>query len=654
MADPMLNVVCVNAGNYEGRGVQYVRALNDMVRRNLPAGYPGRFIVFTDDREDYGPEIERRDLPCPFLTGWWHKLSLFKPGVFEPGERVLFLDLDTLITGRLDPIADYAGEFAILRDVYRPTGLQSSVMAWSVSPRSHAIWEMWLEAGSPQTPGGDQTWIEQAIGPHDIWQDILPDAFVSYKVTSGEPPAKASVVIFHGHPRPHEVREGWVPMVWKEGGITRAELDAVCNTAIEEIHAHVRSACARPLKWFDFDWSHHDRQICIVGGGPSLKDQLGALRWRREQGHEIWALNGAFDFLRAHDIEPDVQVIIDARAENAAFVQSPCHGVRYLLASQCHPDVFDALSGYDVTLFHCQSAGMEKLLADEERAVHLLGAGTTVCMKAMILAELGGARTIHLYGVDSCYLGEEHHSYAQPLNADETRMEVIYGDRTFQCAPWMVGQAEDFMEYATRFTGTLSVAGDGLLAHIARCGVPESAADTRAREILERLPDGPVEGAEIGVFAGDLSERLLAARPDVTLHLVDSWGDYEPTLAESGDYHASLSDTQQESYFRRTRERVSAFNGRAPIHRSKSVDAAQQIKAPLDFVFIDADHSYEGCRADIEAWSKKVRPGGLLSGHDYDNVEYPKWGVKRAVDEYVAANKLKLDLGDNFTWFVRT
>ena len=83
------------------------------------------------------------------------------------------------------------------------------------------------------------------------------------------------------------------------------------------------------------------------------------------------------------------------------------------------------------------------------------------------------------------------------------------------------------------------------------------------------------------------------------------------------------------------------------------MDAAKDILDGLDFVFIDADHSYDGCHADIEAWASKVRPGGLLCGHDYDNVDFPQWGVKRAVDEFVAANGLELELGDNFTWFVK-
>ena len=120
----MLNVVCVNAGNYEGRGVEYVNILNDMVRRNLPEGYPGTFTVFTDTPGEYEPGIEVRELPVPGLQGWWNKLSLFQSNVFQDGERILYMDLDTLIAGRLDAVADYQGEFAILRDFYRPNGLQ--------------------------------------------------------------------------------------------------------------------------------------------------------------------------------------------------------------------------------------------------------------------------------------------------------------------------------------------------------------------------------------------------------------------------------------------------------------------------------------------------------------------------------------------------
>jgi cephalosporin hydroxylase len=52
----------------------------------------------------------------------------------------------------------------------------------------------------------------------------------------------------------------------------------------------------------------------------------------------------------------------------------------------------------------------------------------------------------------------------------------------------------------------------------------------------------------------------------------------------------------------------------------------------LDFVFIDADHSYEGVISDIKAWFPKVKVGGHIAGHDYNEIDWP--GVVKAVDEF--------------------
>jgi predicted O-methyltransferase YrrM len=64
----------------------------------------------------------------------------------------------------------------------------------------------------------------------------------------------------------------------------------------------------------------------------------------------------------------------------------------------------------------------------------------------------------------------------------------------------------------------------------------------------------------------------------------------------------------------------------------KTVSAASLFgDKAFDFVFVDADHTYEGVRADIDAWLPKVRPGGWLMGHDFNPRDFP--GVVQAVNE---------------------
>jgi len=58
-------------------------------------------------------------------------------------------------------------------------------------------------------------------------------------------------------------------------------------------------------------------------------------------------------------------------------------------------------------------------------------------------------------------------------------------------------------------------------------------------------------------------------------------------------------------------------------------------------------------RDDIRAWVSVIKPGGLLSGHDYDNPGFPGFGVKKAVDEFASSAGLTVELGENFTWFIR-
>jgi hypothetical protein len=180
---------------------------------------------------------------------------------------------------------------------------------------------------------------------------------------------------------------------------------------------------------------------------------------------------------------------------------------------------------------------------------------------------------------------------------------------------------------------------------------------SRARAILQRIrPLERPQGAEIGVWNGGLSSILLAEKPDLTLAMVDSWeGEGAAYVNEAGAAGAALWSHADQAQNLKIALHVTEFaaSRRRIVQMRSTLAAAEFADASLDFVFIDADHSYEGCMADIVAWAPKVKSGGWLCGHDYANTHHPEFGVKQAVDEFTAAHALPLEIDRNFTWFTK-
>ncbi|MGD8307393.1 MAG: class I SAM-dependent methyltransferase, partial [Ignavibacteria bacterium] len=169
--------------------------------------------------------------------------------------------------------------------------------------------------------------------------------------------------------------------------------------------------------------------------------------------------------------------------------------------------------------------------------------------------------------------------------------------------------------------------------------------------ILDRLPkDQFIIGAEIGVLNGNTSHRLLYYRPLLTLIMIDPW-DVPPagsSYAKQADTNATKSKSAHIAAYEKTKKLCAFALERARIYRNYSHNIAPLIKDhSLDFVFIDGDHSYEGCKNDIKLWISKVKPGGFISGHD---IYHPKLGgVEKAVFEFFTKKQVQLDY--NRTWF---
>lgn len=174
-------------------------------------------------------------------------------------------------------------------------------------------------------------------------------------------------------------------------------------------------------------------------------------------------------------------VMLDAREFNARFLDEPVEGCRYMLASQCHPRAFEVCKDRNVLLWHAltgeeaEQAILEEFYFGKYHAVTL---GTTVGIRAISLLRMLGFHMFTVFGLDSCWLDEEHHAYPQPENK-ERRMSVWLrpegrDDKAmrFRCAPWHVKQAQDFMTLI-RDRGDLfhlDVRGPGLIANMLRTG----------------------------------------------------------------------------------------------------------------------------------------------------------------------------------------
>lgn len=266
------------------------------------------------------------------------------------------------------------------------------------------------------------------------------------------------------------------------------------NTPQDVLLVQVRENIARGLPQV-CQYPPNPHTAILVCGGPSLnlpemEKEIVRAQWL---GGKVVAVNGAYQWCIDRNIMPAMAIMLDAREFNARFIDTPIERCRYLLASQCHPKVFEICRDRDVTIWHACSCGDPELdmlcgyyfqERDAEgrlsgrQNIYPISLGVTVGIRAISLLRMLGFTSIDIFGLDSCWLGDEHHGYAQPENGDK-RIGVWLRPQgrddkavRFECAPWHMKQAQDFMALI-RERGNLfqlNVRGPGLLATILKTG----------------------------------------------------------------------------------------------------------------------------------------------------------------------------------------
>ena len=175
---------------------------------------------------------------------------------------------------------------------------------------------------------------------------------------------------------------------------------------------------------------------------------------------------------------------------------------------------------------------------------------------------------------------------------------------------------------------------------------PKVRNSSRRSFLLKMLPKGSV-GAEIGVHKGEFSESLFAIVKPKELHLIDPWKHQSSTTYENAWYGGAAKNGQSEMDERYSSV-CSKFESeiranKVKIHRGDSADVLAQFPDNyFDWVYIDGNHLYEYVKTDIQLSFSKTRVGGYITGDDYTAGGWWKGGVKKAVDEFAAAESAQL------------
>jgi hypothetical protein len=165
----------------------------------------------------------------------------------------------------------------------------------------------------------------------------------------------------------------------------------------------------------------------------------------------------------------------------------------------------------------------------------------------------------------------------------------------------------------------------------------------RRSDLLSRIPKGAV-CAEIGVWKGGFSARILQIVEPRKLHLIDPWV-YQEEFHEAlyGDMAGGqdFMDAVYESVASRFRDEIE--HGTVELHREYSQDAASRFRDDyFDFVYVDGNHVYEYVKQDLELFLPKLKRDALLAGDDYHNRGWWGDGVTRAVDELASGDAVDL------------
>jgi len=149
-------------------------------------------------------------------------------------------------------------------------------------------------------------------------------------------------------------------------------------------------------------------------------------------------------------------------------------------------------------------------------------------------------------------------------------------------------------------------------------------------------------GIEIGVYEGQFSEVIVRYFGLNRVYLLDGWRKYE-----NYNDKADASEREISLRYELVKEKMKKYGDRVHIIKLDSEKAVNIFEDEyFDFIYLDANHSYEAVKNDLESWFPKLSPGGVFGCHDYCNTTASKTGsdimVEKALNEFCSGRSLPI------------
>lgn len=249
----------------------------------------------------------------------------------------------------------------------------------------------------------------------------------------------------------------------------------------DERHEQMKSSLARGYDKLKIEAPHNKRlDLCCYG--PSLADS-----WKEISG-DTMTISGAHGFIANHYKLPDFHLECDPRNDKIPYIKPSYEQTTYLMASVCHPQMFDALEGKSVKLWHCfNNESDESVIKDLDPGNFLLRAGSTAGLCAIAVAYTMGYRDVHVHGMDSSspvpnkrHAGDHYGKWQSTMRV--TSEEDGKGE-WFWTTAQMISAVNEFFELPYRLPGIkVTLHGHGLLQHKVRLSIEKAKAEGHSPE----------------------------------------------------------------------------------------------------------------------------------------------------------------------------